>query len=52
MNRVVITGYGGICSLGEDAVKIWESVLNKSMGYDNYNDRNIRANFFGRIKNR
>lgn len=52
MNRVVITGYGGICSLGENTVKIWQGVLNKSVGYDhyNYNDMNIKANFFGRIK--
>lgn len=28
-NRVVITGYGGICSLGENTKEIWRAVLEK-----------------------
>lgn len=52
MNRVVITGYGGICSLGESTAQIWQGVLSKKMGYAkyDYNDKNIKAKFFGHIK--
>lgn len=51
MNRVVITGYGGICSLGDNTHKIWQGVLAKKMGYERfeYEDKSIKSKFFGKI---
>lgn len=51
-HRVVITGYGGICSLGENTKEIWQSVLNKKIGYDVWDDpgKGISARIFGKIK--
>jgi len=51
MNRVVITGYGAICALGENAQAIWQAVLNKQLGYAKIEDlpENINARFFGKI---
>lgn len=51
-HRVVITGYGAICSLGENTEEIWQSVLDKKMGYDVWDDpgKGISARIFGRIK--
>lgn len=50
-HRVVITGYGGICPLGENMEEIWRSVLDKKMGYAVYQDagENISAKVFGKI---
>ncbi|WLI76611.1 beta-ketoacyl-[acyl-carrier-protein] synthase family protein [Kosakonia sp. H02] len=50
-HRVVITGYGAICSLGEDSEKIWQSVRDKKMGYEEWDDpgKGISAKFFGRV---
>lgn len=50
-HRVVVTGYGAICSLGEDSNEIWQSVLDKKMGYDVWDDpgKGVSARFFGRI---
>lgn len=49
--RVVVTGYGGICSLGENTSEIWQSILNYKVGYfkEHYDDKAIVAKFFGRI---
>lgn len=51
-NRVVITGYGGICSLGENIKEIWGAVLEKKIGYDFWDSpgKGIVARVFGRIK--
>lgn len=50
--RVVITGYGGICSLGNDSKEIWQSLLDKKIGYDFWDEpgKGISARVFGRIK--
>lgn len=52
-HRVVITGYGGICSLGENTKEIWRAVLRKEIGYDFWDSpgKGIVARVFGRIKN-
>ncbi|CAH1536798.1 3-oxoacyl-(acyl-carrier-protein) synthase, KASII [Vibrio owensii] len=50
--RCVITGYGSICSLGDDTASIWQSIMNKSLGYQyqDFSDYNIHSKFFGNIK--
>ncbi|MGF6191704.1 beta-ketoacyl-[acyl-carrier-protein] synthase family protein [Serratia sp. 2723] len=50
-HRVVITGYGGICSLGENTEEIWQAVIDKKMGYGVWDEpgKNISARVFGRI---
>lgn len=47
--RVVITGYGAICSLGNNSEDIWQSVMNKKLGYklSPFSDETIGAKFFG-----
>ncbi|MEB7586985.1 beta-ketoacyl-[acyl-carrier-protein] synthase family protein [Serratia rubidaea] len=52
LHRVVITGYGGICPLGENTAEIWQGVLDKQLGYDIWDKpgRNISAKVFGKIK--
>ena len=49
--RVVITGYGGICSLGDDTEEIWRSVLEKKRGYEVWNEpgKGVSARVFGKI---
>lgn len=51
MTRVVITGYGGICSLGNDTTRIWNNIVEKKLGYskDEYSLPGIKSKFFGRI---
>ena len=34
MRRVVITGMGGICPIGNNVAEIWESILNNKCGID------------------
>lgn len=50
-NRVVITGMGAICSLGNNTNDIWNSILNKKIGYQYWKhpDDNVKSKFFGRI---
>lgn len=50
--RVVITGFGGICSLGENSNDIWQAVLKKKKGYRYYDDpgKGISAKFFGKVE--
>jgi 3-oxoacyl-[acyl-carrier-protein] synthase II len=47
--RVVVTGYGGLCSLGENVDEIWRGIMNRSAGYQVYSleDGSIDAKFFG-----
>jgi len=47
--RVVVTGYGAVCSLGENVDKIWDSIIDYRVGYRrvDYPDANITAKFFG-----
>jgi 3-oxoacyl-[acyl-carrier-protein] synthase II len=51
MNRVVVTGYGAICALGNNAQAIWQGILDKQLGYAKLDDppKNVNARFFGKI---
>lgn len=50
--RVVVTGYGAVCALGENVPEIWNSVMNYQIGYKRveFTDRSITAKFFGFIE--
>jgi 3-oxoacyl-[acyl-carrier-protein] synthase II len=47
--RVAITGYGGLCSLGECVPEIWASIVGYKAGYcrHDFADPAITARFFG-----
>lgn len=47
--RVVVTGYGAICSLGENSSEIWSNILDKKIGYriHEFADKRIKAKFYG-----
>lgn len=49
--RVVITGYGAISSLGQNADAIWDGIMNYRVGYKQYSfdDTSINARYFGFI---
>lgn len=49
---MVVTGYGAICSLGENVPEIWKAILGYKVGYARYEfpDKSITAKFFGFIK--
>lgn len=51
-NRVVVTGYGAICSLGNNVSDIWQAILAKKMGYDIWDNpgKDIKTKIFGNIK--
>ncbi|EOU8151676.1 beta-ketoacyl synthase N-terminal-like domain-containing protein, partial [Escherichia coli] len=51
--RVVITGYGAVTPLGENALMHWDAILNKRMGFKYFNkhNNNINTNFFGIVEN-
>lgn len=50
--RVVVTGYGAICSLGESVPEIWNSVMNYQVGYKRveFADKSITAKYFGFVE--
>ncbi len=50
--RVVVTGYGAICSLGNNSDEIWQSIMNKKRGYKlaPFSDDRIGAKFFGMME--
>lgn len=47
--RVVVTGYGAVCSLGENAPQIWQSIMDYRVGYKRveFSGSSINARFFG-----
>ncbi|MDP3671082.1 MAG: beta-ketoacyl-[acyl-carrier-protein] synthase family protein [Telluria sp.] len=47
--RVVVTGYGALCALGEDSQQIWDSIMQYRLGYriHELKDKSINAKFFG-----
>jgi 3-oxoacyl-[acyl-carrier-protein] synthase II len=49
--RVVVTGYGAICALGENLPDIWDGIVNYRVGYakHEFSDKSITARFFGFI---
>ncbi|MCP2006274.1 UNVERIFIED_ORG: 3-oxoacyl-[acyl-carrier-protein] synthase II [Buttiauxella agrestis ATCC 33320] len=50
--RCVVTGYGAICSLGNDVNQIWDSLMRQTLGYKYYDlsEYNISSKFFGRVE--
>jgi 3-oxoacyl-[acyl-carrier-protein] synthase II len=50
--RVVVTGYGAICALGENVSEIWDAVAEYKVGYrrHEFNDKEINAKFFGFVE--
>ncbi len=47
--RVVVTGYGALCSLGENSADIWDAIMNYQVGYRVHElaDKTVKAKFFG-----
>lgn len=52
--RVVVTGYGAICSLGETSEEIWQAILEKRLGYTrtDFADPSLKCKFFGFLSER
>ncbi len=52
--RVVVTGYGALCSLGNNVEEIWNAISDYKVGYkrEAFQDPNIVAKFFGVMHNR
>ncbi len=50
--RVVVTGYGAMCALGENVPEIWNAILSYRVGYKRFEfpDKTINAKFFGFIE--
>lgn len=50
-NRVVVTGYGAITSMGNNVDEIWNNIMDYQIGYKQYdlNDDSINAKYFGFI---
>lgn len=51
LHRVVVTGLGGISSLGENTGEIWNSIASYKVGYKihNFDDESICAKYFALI---
>lgn len=49
--RVVVTGYGAVTSLGQNVAQIWDAIIDYKIGYSKYEyeDKSITAKFFGKI---
>jgi 3-oxoacyl-[acyl-carrier-protein] synthase II len=47
--RVVVTGYGAICSMGGSSAEIWDAVMASRVGYRRtvVGDQSVQARFFG-----
>ncbi len=52
--RVAITGYGAVCSLGNNVDEIWNSISNYQVGYrrEEFVGTNVVAKFFGFMRNK
>lgn len=50
--RVVVTGYGAMCSLGENVAAVWDALLKYQVGYKRYEfqDKTIQSRFFGFVE--
>ncbi|WP_028695863.1 beta-ketoacyl-[acyl-carrier-protein] synthase family protein [Pseudomonas cremoricolorata] len=50
--RVVVTGYGAICSLGQNVNAIWDAMMDYQVGYrqHSFDDPTIHARYFGFIE--
>jgi 3-oxoacyl-[acyl-carrier-protein] synthase II len=51
-HRVVVTGYGALCSLGNTSEQVWDAIMARKFGYcvKPYDDRSIGARFFGMMQ--
>lgn len=47
--RVVVTGYGAVCALGENVPAIWDAMMDYRIGYSriDMSGSNVQAKFFG-----
>jgi 3-oxoacyl-[acyl-carrier-protein] synthase II len=47
--RVVVTGYGAVCALGENVPAIWDSIMEYRIGYAriDMSEASVQAKFFG-----
>jgi 3-oxoacyl-[acyl-carrier-protein] synthase II len=47
--RVVVTGYGAICSMGGSSAEIWDAMMASRVGYRRtlVGDQSVQARFFG-----
>lgn len=47
--RVVVTGYGAVCALGDNVPAIWDAMMDYRIGYSriDMSDANVQAKFFG-----
>lgn len=47
--RVAVTGYGAVCSLGENSTQIWDAIMAYQVGYrvHELSDSSVKARFFG-----
>ena len=52
--RVVVTGYGAICSLGENVSEIWDAIMRYQVGYRHvaYEGSSINSKFFAYVEPR
>jgi 3-oxoacyl-[acyl-carrier-protein] synthase II len=52
--RVAVTGYGAVCSLGNNVDEIWNSISNYKVGYqrEEFEGPNVVAKFFGFMHNK
>ena len=47
--RVVVTGYGALCALGESSHQVWDAILQYQVGYriHELKDKSVNAKFYG-----
>ncbi len=52
--RVAVTGYGALCSLGNNSGEIWDSIVDYKIGYqqESFGDPSIVAKFFGFMRDK
>ena len=51
MKRVVVTGLGGICPIGNNIQQIWDSVINNKSGITKNSDDKLKVKVLARVKN-
>lgn len=54
LRRVAVTGYGAVCSLGNNVEEIWDAITNYQVGYrrEEVDNPNVVAKFFGFMRNK
>ncbi len=51
MRRVVVTGMGVVCPIGNNIYEMWNSIISEKHGFELINDDKINTKVVGRIKN-